>query len=220
MPRTMRSVDSAKQLSAATGVKAARIAEAGIDSRRKGRVSAATRARQARRDDKQAAAHSLAAAPGTRARARPPGSLAPPEGAREESAAAAPQRSANAAPLKSTAPMPRSASARKTRATTITVRTARSVAGSAALDARVKKVVGRALARFAGRLTRIVVYLRDDNAEKSGSADKRCQIEARPAAQQPVSAAAASETLEKALALAAGKMKRLLASRLGRRRRA
>ena len=77
-----------------------------------------------------------------------------------------------------------------------------------AFDAFVEAVVTDALDRFMPRLTRIDVHLSDTNANKQGGSDKRCQIEVRPASQQPVSARASADTVEKSLTIAVGKMKR------------
>jgi ribosome-associated translation inhibitor RaiA len=102
----------------------------------------------------------------------------------------------------------------------IEVRTGSSVKGSAGLDAFAEKIVTGGLSRFMPRVTRIDVHLSDANAERTGGDDKRCQIEVRPASQQPVSATATAATIEKALTSAVSKMKRLLAKRLDRRVRA
>lgn len=95
----------------------------------------------------------------------------------------------------------------------IEVRTSHTVPGSAGLDAHVESVIAGSLSRFFARLTRIDVYLNDENGGKSGSKDKHCQIEARPASSKPVSASATADTVEKAITTAAGKMKRLLATK-------
>jgi ribosome-associated translation inhibitor RaiA len=109
----------------------------------------------------------------------------------------------------------RDAAARRGRGSPlIEVRAASSVKGSAGLDAFAEQVVTAALSRFLPRLTRIDVHLSDDNAAREGGTDKRCQIEAHPASQQPVSASATAATLEKALTTAANHMKRLLTRRL------
>ncbi len=101
----------------------------------------------------------------------------------------------------------------------IEVRTSHTVPGSASLDAHVESVISGTLSRFFERLTRIDVYLNDENGAKSGGSDKHCQIEARPAASKPVSASANAATIEKALTTAAGKMKRLLTTKFEKRSR-
>ena len=63
----------------------------------------------------------------------------------------------------------------------IQVNTGDNVEGREELIARVEAGVAAALSRFDDRLTRVEVHLGDENAGKSGAADKRCMIEARPA---------------------------------------
>jgi len=101
----------------------------------------------------------------------------------------------------------------------IAVRTSHSVRGSAEFAAHAEEVVGTALARFAGRVTRVDVYFSDDNAQKKGDDDKRCQIEVRPASQRPISVTASAATVHKALTMAVGKMKRLMSSQFDRKSR-
>ena len=204
MPRTTSRVNKSVQVKATAAAKRARVAEGGLRGPRLGRVSARTRRGQARRDAKADAV------------------ITPAENAKgtanaEGKSAAGRTASAKVAAKKPTA----DARARTRRASPlIEVRTASSVAGSAALDAFAEEFVTGALSRFMPRVTRIDVHLSDANADKKGDNDKRCQIEARPASQQPVSATATAGTIEKALSSAVGKMKRLLAKRLDPRVRA
>jgi hypothetical protein len=63
--------------------------------------------------------------------------------------------------------------------------------------------------------------LGDENANKSGEADKRCMLEARPAGQQPVAVTHYAvthyaATLEDAISGAAQKLNNLLDSKFGR----
>jgi len=52
------------------------------------------------------------------------------------------------------------------------------VEGRGALARRGEGEVGAALGRSGGRLVRAEVHLGDENADKAGSADKRCSTEA------------------------------------------
>ena len=84
-------------------------------------------------------------------------------------------------------------------------------------DARARKVKAEAaLARFSGQLSRVEVHLGDVNAGRSGNADKRCSIEARPAGQQPIAVTHQAASLEEVFAGALKKLERLLESRFGR----
>lgn len=71
------------------------------------------------------------------------------------------------------------------------------------------------LSRFAERITRVVVYLRDENAAKGGI-DKRCVLEARPRGLDPVTAEHVAESVREATAGAIGKLERVLDRRFGR----
>ena len=200
MPRTTSRVNKSVQIKATAAAKRARVEEGGLRGPRLGKISARTRSAQARRDAKADAV------------------ITPAETAKGRSAAAAgPTASSKVAAKKPTA----DAKARKRRTSPlIEVRTASSVDGSAGLDAFAEEIVTGALSRFMPRVTRIDVHLSDANADKKGDNDKRCQIEVRPASQQPVSATATAGTIEKALTSAVSKMKRLLAKRLDPRVRA
>lgn len=66
------------------------------------------------------------------------------------------------------------------------------------------------LGRFDDKVTRIEVYLGDENSDKGGVNDKRCLIEARPAKLQPIAVTAHADTIEKAFFLAAEKIKKVL----------
>lgn len=98
----------------------------------------------------------------------------------------------------------------------IQVNSGNSVAVDAELIATAKAVMNRTLARFEDRLTRLEVHVNDLNSERGGSHDKRCQIEARPAGLDPVSASHDAADIDSALRGAAEKMERLLTTVFGR----
>ncbi|MEM6553843.1 MAG: HPF/RaiA family ribosome-associated protein [Planctomycetota bacterium] len=66
------------------------------------------------------------------------------------------------------------------------------------------------------RVTRVEVHLRDDNAQKHGSNDQRCTIEARIAGQQPLAVEATGEDLYAVIADAAHKAGRAVSHKLER----
>jgi hypothetical protein len=70
------------------------------------------------------------------------------------------------------------------------------------------------LARFREHVTRVEVFFVDGG--KSGTADKRCVIEARPAGRQPVAAHAEAAKVGDAFAAAADKLVRALGDDLER----
>lgn len=99
----------------------------------------------------------------------------------------------------------------------VQVNTGRHLNGSEDLNTRVQDLVERKLRRFAERITRVEVHLNDENTpQKSGSHDKRCQIEVRLAGMQPASVSHHSETHERALDGAVDKIQHLLSSTLGK----
>lgn len=81
-----------------------------------------------------------------------------------------------------------------------------------AAEAAVRNNIGR----FADRITRVEVHVNDLNSHKGGAQDKRCQIEARPAGLDPVSASHDAPDVEAALRGAAQKLERLLDTVFGR----
>jgi len=90
--------------------------------------------------------------------------------------------------------------------------------GSARLAGWVRATVASKFERYDEELTRVVVHLNDENGNKAGANDKRCQIEARARGQQPVSVTYKAESLEYALDGAMEKLGRALAHRLGKQR--
>jgi len=98
----------------------------------------------------------------------------------------------------------------------IEVTTDRNVDGSDELTSQIAADVTAGLSRFSDQLTRVEVHLGDENADKSGPADKRCMIEARPAGQQPVAVTNHGATVEEACSGALRKLTSLLDSRFGR----
>lgn len=98
----------------------------------------------------------------------------------------------------------------------VEVTTDKHVEGGDDLILAVQTEVATALARFDGQLTRVEVHLGDENAGKSGAADKRCMLEARPARQQPVAVTHYAATMEEARAGAIKKLRSVLETRFGR----
>ncbi len=67
------------------------------------------------------------------------------------------------------------------------------------------------LDRFEDKLTRVVVHLRDENADKtSGQNDKRCMIEARPEGMNSINVSHNAPSVDVAINHAARKLERLL----------
>src|SRR5271170_3800660 len=86
----------------------------------------------------------------------------------------------------------------------------------AALSTSIEAEIHRLLDRFDSQLTRIEVFLTDENAAKSGPQDKRCIIEARPNNHQSLTVTDDSADIETAVSGATKKMQRLLETTFGR----
>ncbi len=76
--------------------------------------------------------------------------------------------------------------------------------------------LGSALARFSQDLTRIEVQLSDQNSGKSGSADKRCMLEARLSGREPVAVHHDGQTQDEAFRGATQRLVHLLDHTLGK----
>lgn len=87
--------------------------------------------------------------------------------------------------------------------------------GEPAID-KVEHSIQRQLGRFEGRLTRVVVHLRDENGPKSGKDDVRCMIEARPEGMDSINVSEDADSVELAVNRAARKLERALESSFGR----
>jgi len=80
----------------------------------------------------------------------------------------------------------------------------------------VGSTVEGALERFDDFLTRVEIHVSDENADKAGGQDKRCQIEARPKGHSPISVTHKAESLDIAVQGAADKMCHALEHLMGR----
>jgi len=100
----------------------------------------------------------------------------------------------------------------------IEINTAEGVTRSEAVDRHIHDQLSHVEKRFGDRLTRLRVYMKDENARKGG-VDKTCRIEARPAGFDPVAVEARHEDVYQAVRAAAGKLEKALEHRLARAER-
>src|SRR5688572_10320566 len=99
----------------------------------------------------------------------------------------------------------------------VRVTTDNNIAGSEKLTGEVEDVVADVLGRFSDRITRVEVFLADENSRaKSGQNDKRCTMEARLAGHQPVAVTEQGPSLDQAIRGAAEKLEKTLDRTLGR----
>ena len=82
----------------------------------------------------------------------------------------------------------------------------------------VRTVVECAVEHYQDDLTRVEVHLGDENGQKSGPDDMRCQMEARPKGHQPISVTHKAETLDLAVDGAAEKLSHALEHLFGKLR--
>ena len=92
------------------------------------------------------------------------------------------------------------------------------IESSIRLEEWVKNTVESTLERYEEDLTRVVVHLRDENGDKPGPHDLRCQLEARPKGHQPISVTHKADTLEQAIDGAAIKLESALEHMFGKLR--
>jgi ribosomal subunit interface protein len=88
--------------------------------------------------------------------------------------------------------------------------------GSGELHEWIGSTIEERLERFDDFLTRVEVHVSDENAQKAGADDKRCQIEARPKGHQALSVTHKAESLQLAIDGAAEKMRHALETLVGK----
>jgi ribosomal subunit interface protein len=98
----------------------------------------------------------------------------------------------------------------------VQLNTDKNIEGTAGLETFVSEKVNSGLKHFVENITRIEVHLSDQNADKGGSDDIHCKIEARLEGVQPVIVVGKSGSKEKALDEAVDKMKAKLGTVMGK----
>lgn len=91
-----------------------------------------------------------------------------------------------------------------------------SVEVSEGLQQYVIATVEDGLQRFEDQLTRVEVHLSDENSDKSGPQDKRCQLEARVKTFDPISVSHKADEVQQALDGAVDKMGNALDTIIGK----
>ena len=84
------------------------------------------------------------------------------------------------------------------------------------LAARIDGMLQDALHRFRDKLTRVEVYLKDENSTKGGDRDKECTLEARPRGLPPITVTSKGADVPVALDGAIGKLTRALDRQFGK----
>ncbi|NBB12068.1 HPF/RaiA family ribosome-associated protein [Pseudomonas sp. SLFW] len=92
------------------------------------------------------------------------------------------------------------------------------IESSIRLEEWVRTTVESTLDRYEEDLTRIEVHIRDENGDKPGPHDIRCQMEARPKGHQPISVTHKADSLDLAVDGAAVKLDHALEHLFGKLR--
>lgn len=98
----------------------------------------------------------------------------------------------------------------------ILVNTDSNIDATPGLVSEVEASVNTALARFATRLTRVEVHLKDESAGRETTDDITCTLEARPTGGNPLAASASASTVTAAVTGALHKLSSVLDSTFGR----
>lgn len=94
--------------------------------------------------------------------------------------------------------------------------TDRNIKGDDRLAEVAEQIVTGALGHLVPRLTRVELHVQDVNAQKGGSDDIRCVIEARPEGMQPQTVRHHDANVEAAMRGAARQLRALLDSEFGK----
>ena len=97
----------------------------------------------------------------------------------------------------------------------IEIKTGNTIQGSENLNEHFKGLVEGILHQFTSHITRLEIFLSDQNGNKGGS-DKHCAMEARLAKIKPTAVTHDAETLELAVIGAADKLKHSIEHTLGK----
>ncbi|WP_346236103.1 HPF/RaiA family ribosome-associated protein [Niabella insulamsoli] len=98
------------------------------------------------------------------------------------------------------------------------INTDKNLTVSAAYAEKIEGLIESEIGRFDEYLTRVEVYLSDQNADKENGADKRCRLEARVKGKQPIAVSEDGSTYDLAISGAASKLKTTLETLAGKAR--
>ena len=92
------------------------------------------------------------------------------------------------------------------------------IESSIRLEEWVRSTVESTLEKYDEYLTRVEVHIRDENGDKPGPHDIKCQMEARPKGHQPISVSHKADTVDQAVDGAAVKLDHALEHLFGKLR--
>ncbi len=88
----------------------------------------------------------------------------------------------------------------------IQVNTDKNISGNKKIENYLNSLIKEALSRFTEYITRIEVYLSDQNGQKKGAKDKHCVLEARLKNRQRIGVISHGNTVEQAVSDALDKL--------------
>ena len=92
----------------------------------------------------------------------------------------------------------------------IQVNTDNHISNTEEFAAELKSSIAHTLEKFSSHITRVEIFLRDENSTKGGSDDKKCSIEARLQGLKPLAASHNAGTLRDAFHGASKKIERVV----------
>jgi len=92
------------------------------------------------------------------------------------------------------------------------------ITNSEDFSAELTSSIESSLDKYSSHITRLEVFLRDENSNKSGADDKKCSIEARLEGLQPLGVSHKGETLRDAFNGAVKKLERVVGDTLEKQR--
>lgn len=98
---------------------------------------------------------------------------------------------------------------------TIQFNTDHNINGLESLEAKMNAIITDEMSRFSDQITRIEVFLSDENGHKKGHNDKKCTLEARLEDMQPLAVSDHANNHEVAVKGALVKLKTVIETRLG-----
>lgn len=98
---------------------------------------------------------------------------------------------------------------------TIQFNTDHNIQGLESLEAKMNAIITDEMSRFSDQITRIEVFLSDENGHKKGNNDKKCILEARLEGMQPLAVSDHANNHEVAVKGALVKLKTVIETRLG-----
>ena len=89
----------------------------------------------------------------------------------------------------------------------IQLNTDKNIAGDERFEGYLSSLIGNELSRYGDQITRVEIYLSDENAGKKGEDDKRCVLEARIINRPPIAVTSHAKTVDQAVNDALAKLK-------------